>query len=276
MYNSSLILLHRPFVSGGHLHSSFPSIAADSLIVCATAAKGIIILLELYQKAYSFSRPTYTMYYSAYLSATIYVRIAAHVDPGNEAFAGLRLCLAFFEQNQERTPAVRNAFTAIRLLMHRLGLEIKDDHLAGSVSKELQPATPTKANEGGSFNMEPVADARPDQSCSTTIPAPVVNGDQGWCPTDFDVEAVLQSFTTQQQTKENAELAAQMYPSGQGYMDSGDFDSSTSSPWMDSNGPPFMADAPNLPDYGLLQPYGTSYGDMLFGFDGQTLIPNAW
>lgn len=120
MYNVLRILLHRPFVVGGHLHSH--SFARSSFLECATAATQLVRILQAYDKVFSIRRAPYLISYATYVSATIHVRIAARQGPGSEAHASLATCLAVFEENQETNWAVRRANLVIRNLMRRLGV----------------------------------------------------------------------------------------------------------------------------------------------------------
>lgn len=101
MFNVLLILLHRPFVSEGHLHSTSRSIPANSFVVCAQAATRIVQLLRTYEKTFSIRHAPYLIAYATYVSATIHVRIAAQLGPGSEAYTCLRTCLNVFMKNQE-------------------------------------------------------------------------------------------------------------------------------------------------------------------------------
>jgi hypothetical protein len=69
MYNVQLILLHRPFVSEGHLHSVSPSTASTSFSVCAHAAAKIVELLQAYEKTFSIRHAPYLIAYATYVAA---------------------------------------------------------------------------------------------------------------------------------------------------------------------------------------------------------------
>ena len=101
MYNVLLILLHRPFVSEGHLHSMSPSVASNSFSVCAQAATRTIQLLRIYEKTFSIRHAPYLIAYATYVASTIHVRIAAQLGPGSEAYNSLRTCCSVFAKNQD-------------------------------------------------------------------------------------------------------------------------------------------------------------------------------
>ncbi|KAH8590539.1 fungal-specific transcription factor domain-containing protein [Bisporella sp. PMI_857] len=111
MYNVLLILLHRPFVSEGHLHSISPSIASNSFSVCAQAASRTVQLLRNYEKTFSIRHAPYLIAYATYVAATIHVRIAAQLGPGSEAYNSLRTCCSVFAKNQDtNSVCYRNIF----------------------------------------------------------------------------------------------------------------------------------------------------------------------
>jgi hypothetical protein len=136
MFNVLLILLHRPFVSEGHLHSISPSIPANSFVVCALAATRIVALLRVYDKTFSIRHAPYLISYATYVSATIHVRIAAQTGPGSEAYTALRTCLSVFNKNQETNWAARRAQIVIVNLMKKMKIEIDSEE------KQLTPSAP--------------------------------------------------------------------------------------------------------------------------------------
>jgi len=69
MFNVLLILLHRPFVSEGHLHSTSTSIATSSFAVCAQAATRTVLLLRVYEKTFSIRHAPYLIAYATYVAA---------------------------------------------------------------------------------------------------------------------------------------------------------------------------------------------------------------
>ncbi|PVH83883.1 hypothetical protein DL98DRAFT_547184 [Cadophora sp. DSE1049] len=134
MYNVLLILLHRPFVSEGHLHSTSRSIPADSFVVCAQAATRIVHLLRVYERTFSIRHAPYLIAYATYVSATIHVRIAAQLGPGSDSYSCLRTCLSVFVKNQETNWAARRAQSVIVNLMKKMRIEL-------DASEERTPAS---------------------------------------------------------------------------------------------------------------------------------------
>ncbi|KAJ6120456.1 hypothetical protein N7523_004736, partial [Penicillium sp. IBT 18751x] len=124
LYNVLLILLHRPFVAEGHLHTTDPSVAISSFTTCTAAAARIIHILEAYDKAFSIRHAPYLISYATYVAATIYVRVAAQRESGSRAHASLWKCLEIFQKNQETNWAVRRAKNVIMHLSDRMGVDL--------------------------------------------------------------------------------------------------------------------------------------------------------
>ncbi|KAH9215900.1 fungal-specific transcription factor domain-containing protein [Leptodontidium sp. 2 PMI_412] len=197
MFNVLLILLHRPFVSEGHLHSTSRSIPANSFVVCAQAATRIVQLLRTYEKTFSIRHAPYLIAYATYVSATIHVRIAAQLGPGSEAYTCLRTCLNVFMKNQETNWAARRAQSVIVNLMKKMNIELAAD-------EELTPAAapPTSVDPSVSGNMEGQTTfsnphtphdsglGRPESSSLPPPHDPIV---------DLDMDAIISSFIFAQQ-----------------------------------------------------------------------------
>ncbi|KAJ5677231.1 uncharacterized protein N7477_002864 [Penicillium maclennaniae] len=124
LYNVLLILLHRPFVAEGHLHTTDPSVAISSFTTCTAAAARIIQILEAYDNAFSIRHAPYLISYATYVAATIYVRVAAQRESGSRAHASLWKCLEIFQKNQETNWAVRRAKNVIMHLSDRMGVDL--------------------------------------------------------------------------------------------------------------------------------------------------------
>ncbi|KAK7186024.1 fungal specific transcription factor domain-containing protein [Paraphaeosphaeria sporulosa] len=123
MYNVLTILLHRPFVTDGHLYNTSRAISINSFMICATAADSIVLLLRAYDKAFSVGRAPYLISYATYVAATIHVRIAAKRGASSHARSNLEACLDVFRKNEETNWAVRRANAIVQNLMRRLGIE---------------------------------------------------------------------------------------------------------------------------------------------------------
>lgn len=126
LYNVLLILLHRPFVSEGHLHTTDPSVAITSFTTCTAAAARIVRLLRAYDQSFSIRRAPYLISYATYVAATIYVRVAAQRNGESRAHSNLRACIDVFQKNQETNWAVRRAKNVILHLMDRMGVNLSD------------------------------------------------------------------------------------------------------------------------------------------------------
>lgn len=192
MYNVLLILLHRPFVSDGHLHSNARSITVNSLLVCANAASAITQTLRLYHQAFSVKRAPYLIAYATYVSSTIHVRIAAKRSLGSDAHKSLATCLEVFRVNQESNWAARRAKNIVESLARKLSVELPETSGALSV-----PNDEVRASH--------VMNETPAQYYTQNDPSLL----QGFSPT-MDVDALIQSFAREQeqpQTTANGTLA---------------------------------------------------------------------
>jgi hypothetical protein len=197
MHNVLLILLHRPFVSDGHLHYN-PSNTVSSFMVCATAATVIVHILRAYDRAFSTKRAPYLISYATYVSATIHVRIAAQRESGSEAHACLTTCLNVFKKNQETNWAVRRANLIIRNLMKRMNVIIKDgDLLETGQIVNLQPVIDdTTTHNHRNVAGEVVADDPDISLMNLESRANTVDNE----PPNLDIDAIIQSFIRNQQT----------------------------------------------------------------------------
>ncbi|KPM39353.1 hypothetical protein AK830_g7207 [Neonectria ditissima] len=126
MYNSLVILLHRPFVSDGHLQLVSTSAASDAFSLCTAAALEIHGILQLYQKSFCMMTAPYFVSYATYVSATIHVRIAAQRNSESEAHKCLRNCLDVLGQHQVKCYAPRRTTKILQGLIHRLNVNLRD------------------------------------------------------------------------------------------------------------------------------------------------------
>ncbi|KAH8423209.1 uncharacterized protein LDX57_000963 [Aspergillus melleus] len=190
LYNVLLILLHRPFVAEGHLHTADPSVAYNSFNTCSVAANRILELLQAYDHAFSIQRAPYLISYATYVAATIHVRVAAQRDDGSRAHARLRTCIEIFQKNLETNWAVRRAQKVILGLMDRMGV-VLDNH---QTYQGGQAATGTidSRMEQPARNPVNLEDERPLQSASVTTRRSAEIE-----PSDLDMEMIIQSFIRQ-------------------------------------------------------------------------------
>jgi hypothetical protein len=196
MHKVLIVLLHRPFVSEGHLHSATPSIPANSFVLCTKAATQIVDILKLYDHAFSIQHAPYLMSYATYVAATIHVRIAAQRGPGSAAHSSLSTCLAVFKKNQETNWAVRRAITVIQTLMKRMNVSLPTSPAVSPVNipeRNLND-TVTGPSNMSSLNI-PHQTATPHANTSG-----VISTESGQPATpDLDIDAIIQSFFHDQQ-----------------------------------------------------------------------------
>lgn len=240
MYNVLLILLHRPFVSDGHLHSTARSITVNSLLVCANAATAIVQILRLYHQAFSVRRAPYLIAYATYVSATIHIRIAAKRSSGSDAQKSLATCLEVFSLNQGTNWAATRAKNIVESLAKKLDIDLPEPTGALTITS---------------------SDARPSDPYP---PTPVTSDQQYYIPNDpswqqgfsptMDVDAIIQSFAREQenaQVMSNSMGAAYTGGENTGFvMATNPYPTETSN-WMDPN--------------------KFSFDDLLFGFNNPTL-----
>ncbi|KJX97205.1 Nitrogen assimilation transcription factor nit-4 like protein [Zymoseptoria brevis] len=197
MANVISILLHRPFVSDGHLHSTSPAVAVDSFKKCAAAATNIVKLVKIYDRTFSVSRAPYLISYATYVAATIHVRIASTRGAPSEAHECLRTCLKVLRQNSETNYAVRKAIFVIEGLMQRMHVD----------AASPQFTTESPSSQSQTFQTE-------DRNAIVSR-----NNDHyaGWEPTfvagnmapDLDVDAIIRSFMQEQGGSDVNSMAAQ-------------------------------------------------------------------
>lgn len=261
MHKVLLILLHRPFVSEGHLHSTSPSIPTNSFAICAMAATKIVQLLRIYHKTFNIQQAPYLMSYATYVSATIHVRIASQRGPGSEAHTSLATCLSVFGRNEETNWAVQKARVVILNLMERMNVVIPGaTDLDGPSTSSSEAALTSR---GETFHS-------PNDHRNSN---PQFHSDQQNMGVEYnqfagglDMDAIIQSFIHEQQ---NMMIDANFsHPSHQSYSSSANQPSAT--PAMMN--PPFdMSDGGaqtwNEADYHA----NATVQDMLFGFNGEPL-----
>jgi hypothetical protein len=124
MFHSLLILLHRPFVSEGHLKSAAESTANGAFAICQTAASEIDVVIRWYKSQWCIKSPPYFVSYSTYVSATIHVRTAAQNPPGSKAHQSLRNCLEILSEHQNVCHAPRRSMDILLELVRRLEVDV--------------------------------------------------------------------------------------------------------------------------------------------------------
>lgn len=294
MYNVLRILLHRPFVSDGDLHSS-PSNAINSFLVCATAAKEIVKILRAYDAAFSIQRAPYLISYATYVSATIHVRIAAQREPGSEAHICLATCLDVFLKNQGTNWAVRRANGIIRNLMKRMNVSISASDGNASVMdvegpSQLQLGNDDSINHHASERQQglvnpSVANEWTKRNESSSNQFANINDSNELLPTasdleatsNLDIDAIINSFIQDQQafipTIEGAGVNGMLY------------DQPTMNQWnskdISAHDPltPLAISGDDQYDIGYVQQSQKdmfSVNDMLFGFNSSAMEGIGW
>lgn len=243
LYNLQVILLHRPFVSEGHLHTADPSVALSSFTTCTAAAFSITQLLQAYDNTFSIQRAPYLISYATYVAATIFVRVAAQREGASRAHASLQNCLDVFEKNQETNWAVRRAHNVILHLMNRMGVRL-----------ENQPVTPTDGI--GSLLEQPSGSLAIPPDSNLQGPAPVTSHEN---PPEIeasalDIDMIIRSFI--RPPSKNAEGQAAGEQGESSFMSS-----AVVHPGWQGTLAPTLPLAEDLHDH-------MPFDDMLFGFNG--------
>lgn len=190
MYYVLQILLHRPFVSEGHLQSALPTVALDSFSSCVAAADSIAQYLESFNRAHTFKKLPYFLFYASYVSATIHVRIAAQKQLETNAYAYLRTCFLVFDENAESSTAAAKAKAVIRQLMDRMDVSLPSEGpLQSAPTPTRQDTMPQSRNAIQRTNKDKNKQA--DQGLDVD---PGAGQLQEWDFGDLDFDAVIQSF----------------------------------------------------------------------------------
>jgi len=271
MHKVILILLHRPFVSDGHLHATTPSIPVNSFMICAKAATQIVQLLRIYDQTFSIQHAPYLMSYATYVSATIHVRIAAQRGPRSEAHGSLSTCLMVFNKNQETNWAVRRARTVIENLMKRMNVVILEPQLFQE-GVELQDSSLLVSTSSQSMAAHSHENVRSDstETGSTFISS---SGNQIHIAPDLDIDAIIQSFFPEHQNNEhNSTESSNHMVMENSYHHGAKFQLSEVDASNQSGNTSFESGY-NYPSWNLAG-YPTDESlveDMLFGFNGANL-----
>ncbi|KAJ5627857.1 hypothetical protein N7490_010085 [Penicillium lividum] len=247
LYNVLLILLHRPFVAEGHLHTTDPSVAISSFTTCTTAAARIIHILQAYDCAFSIRRAPYLISYATYVAATIYVRVAAQKRDGSRAHSNLRICLDIFQKNQGTNWAVRRAKNVIVHLMDRMGVDLSSHHPERNenqshynINGEMSDLEHRVAvNDGGLIPAASLNQMTPPEAEAS----------------ELDMDMIIQSFIRQQTRPNEGQMLEE-------------------SSYNSLPGPTVPLVTPGVFTPSLLSGYNDAYfesqfdDDMLFGFNG--------
>lgn len=201
LYNVLLILLHRPFVAEGHLHTRDPSVAISSFTTCTAAAARIIQVLQTYDRTFSIKRAPYLISYATYVAATIWVRVAAQREGGSRAHANLWTCLDIFQKNQETNWAVRRAKNVIVSLMERMGVDLSSQHREPAQTQTEQ--FDNRSHRAGRSNDQVYA--QDEAVVSPALPSQMTP--PGAEASELDMDMIIQSFIRQQTRPNEGHMA---------------------------------------------------------------------
>jgi len=120
-YFACVVLLHRPFVSCGHLKTT--DIPSNSWKRCNTAARNITSLSLAYQAAYGLRRASYLLAYAVYVACTIHARNPhASASRGEERSSPLLLSLQCLDEIVLQNPGVSSQARVVRKLLETNGI----------------------------------------------------------------------------------------------------------------------------------------------------------
>ncbi|PGH17891.1 hypothetical protein AJ79_00790 [Helicocarpus griseus UAMH5409] len=127
VYYSLVILLHRPFISDGHLRTAVAP--ASSWKLCSSAATNITSIVLSYQSAYTLRAAPYLLSYSVYVACTIHVRNAAATEclQRGENSSQLAASLKCLDELTMPNSGVSKPASIIRKLMVANGLELSSE-----------------------------------------------------------------------------------------------------------------------------------------------------
>lgn len=160
IYNSLIILLHRPFISDGHLRSITTS--ASSWGRCTTAAKSITSISLAYKSAYGLHGAPYILSYAIYVACTIHVRNAFANAHHKEHIFRLTAGLTCLDEISVANPGVCKPASIIRKLAEtsKLDLSLGDTMTPAS---QVEIVSPADGSNGG-FELDAIVGMFPSRS----------------------------------------------------------------------------------------------------------------
>jgi hypothetical protein len=160
IYNSLIILLHRPFISDGHLRSITTS--ASSWTRCTTAAKNITSISLAYKSAYGIHGAPYILSYAIYVACTIHVRNAFANAHHKEHISRLAAGLACLDEISVTNPGVCKPAGIIRKLAEasKLDLSAADATTPASL---IEIVSPPDGSNGG-FKLDAIVGMFPSRN----------------------------------------------------------------------------------------------------------------
>lgn len=197
LYHTLEILLHRPFVSDGHLRG-LSSAAPLAFNICVSAASSIDQILRCYREAFSTRLAPYTLSYATYVSATIHARVAVQSPPGSQAHASLQMCVSTLKEHQETSLGPKRALGVILNLMRRVGIDEKAKSITenpGIITTDLCENISETCGSmyGGSSTMtQDYANSVPNLSLSKFLSneVPPIPSESS----EYDMDCVFQTF----------------------------------------------------------------------------------
>lgn len=186
MYHTLVILLHRPFMSDGHLQNIVGSNATAAFSLCIQAADGIDEVLRLYEQHFCFKACPYALSYATYVSGTIHVRVAAQSPKGSRAHLALSHCLSILEEQQALCHAPRHSMMILMGLVRLLEVDLGRNYNVETSRSEVTSSS--------HMNLEPAAllvNARHLQDQANGNDQPL---DLDFGSGEIEIDAVIQSF----------------------------------------------------------------------------------
>ncbi|OAP54333.1 hypothetical protein AYL99_11434 [Fonsecaea erecta] len=163
IYNSLIILLHRPFIADGHLHS--PSTSITSWKRCTIAAKAITSIALAYRSSYSLRGAAYLLSYALYVASTIHVRNVA--TGGNEQGAEHSTLLAWsllcLRELQTPNCGVTVPVKIIQDIIRTRGISLPSD---ADLSTPGAPQDHDNLHDLGDFDMDAIFATFPSGTAS--------------------------------------------------------------------------------------------------------------
>jgi hypothetical protein len=111
----SVILLHRPYITRGHLFNEAQ--APHSFLKCATAAIRLAHIVNTYSYAFTVRRAPYFIAYSAYVACTILIRLASYQEKGSVPQQCLHACLIVLDESEKINAGMRRAMYVVSRLL---------------------------------------------------------------------------------------------------------------------------------------------------------------
>ncbi|KAE8140827.1 fungal-specific transcription factor domain-containing protein [Aspergillus pseudotamarii] len=191
LYHTLKILLHRPFVSDGHLRSASPSVAGIAFEACATAANAIHVTLGTYRKSFSMQLAPYSISYATYVSATIHARMAAHSPAGSHVHDCLHNCLSILREHQRLYLGPKRALGVILNLIKVMNIDIDDS--TATASSQNEPIAQVTYQGDGLRNPGHLASHHAGLFQEQNQPSDLDYDLQYDLPI-YDIDAIIQSF----------------------------------------------------------------------------------